>query len=496
MSASEVRDAADEVGIEHYLMLIGDTWCEADEGARLDSVNPYTSKVWATTPSAGPADVDRAVAAARAALDGGWRATLPADRARMLRRLGDLVGERIDELTRSQVNENGRLGHEVRGQTEALRGYCYYYAGIAETLSGRTLPSQGPGLFAYTVREPVGVVAAVIPWNSPLALLIWKLGPALAAGNTIVVKPSETTPVSALEFVKLVLEAGFPPGVVNVVTGEREAGAHLVAHPGVDKVAFTGSTATGRLIASAAGAQLTRVTLELGGKSPNIVFADADLEAALTGVLRGAFGGAGQSCMAGSRVLIQEDIYHDFSTKLVERVRALRLGDPMDPSTQIGTMANRAQYDKVLRYIDTGLSEGAALLAGGAVPADPALADGLFIEPTVFGDVGNAMTIARDEIFGPVVCLLRFADEAQALDIANDTAFGLAAGVWTNDLNRAQRMASRLHAGTVWINTYRNTGYGVPFGGVGDSGLGRENGPDAIDEYTEIKTVWINTSGA
>ena len=362
---------------------------------------------------------------------------------------------------------------------------------------GKTTALSLPDMLNYTVREPLGVVAAITPWNSPLLLMLWKIGPALAAGNTVVVKPSEVTPVSTLIFARLVDEAGFPPGTFNVVTGYGDIGAALVNHPEVDKIAFTGSTATGKHIAVAAGSRLARVSLELGGKSPNIIYSDANLDNAVKGVLAGVFGATGQTCMAGSRVLIQNEIYEEFSEMILKGVRAIKVGDPFDPESEMGTVAFDGQYKKVLEYIEIAKAEGATLLHGGQAPQGrPELAKGFFVEPTVFGDVSNSMRIAREEVFGPVVCLIRFTDEDDAVSIGNDTPFGLAAGVWTENLAKAHRTAARLRSGTVWVNTYRRTNYASPFGGYKESGLGRENGSSALEEFTEVKSVWINSGGA
>lgn len=485
-------------GIQHYQMFIGGEWVEADGGRTLECVDPYTQSVWASVPLGGKGDVDRAVAAARSAFNSdSWAKTRPLQRAEKLRRLAQLVEEHGDELADIQVRENGKLYNELRSQARLMANHCNYYAGLAEVNEGRTTAVSLPDMLNYTVREPLGVVAAITPWNSPLLLMLWKLGPALAAGNTVVIKPSEITPVSTLVFARLVQEAGFPAGVVNVVTGNGDIGAELVSHPDVDKIAFTGSTATGKHIAAAAGARLARVSLELGGKSPNVIFADANLDNAVKGVFAGIFGATGQTCMAGSRVLIQDEIYDTFVASLLESVKQIKLGDPFAEDSQMGTVAFDGQYKKVLDYIEIGKNEGATLLYGGQAPEDrTGLGDGLFIEPTVFGDVSNQMRIAREEIFGPVVCLIRFRDEDDAVAIGNDTPFGLAAGVWTENLSRAHRVASRLRAGTVWINTYRRTNYASPFGGFKESGLGRENGSAALDEYTEVKSVWVNMGGA
>jgi aldehyde dehydrogenase (NAD+) len=481
----------------HFPMLIGGKWTDGAGTDRISSSNPFDGRDWATVPNAGAADVDQAVRAARRAFDtGDWPRATPAARARLLRTLGGLIESNADELGEIQVRENGKLIREVSGQTRALAGHCYYYAGLAETIHGYTAPTSVPNMVNYTLREPIGVIAAITPWNSPLALLMWKLAPALAAGNTVVVKPSEVTPVSTLKLAALITESGFPAGVVNVVTGAADTGGHLVEHPGVDKIAFTGSTAVGKRIARTAADRLARVSLELGGKSPNIVFPDADLDNAVNGVISGIFAATGQTCMAGSRALVHIDVYDDFAAQLVARTEKIRLGDPMDPASEMGTVACQSQYDKVLRYIDIAKGEGATLLVGGGRPNDPALTDGLFVRPTIFGDVRNDMRIAQEEVFGPVLTLIRFADEEEAVRIANDTPYGLAAGIWCSDVRLAHRMIGKLRAGTVWVNNYRKTSYSTPFGGYGQSGLGRENGIDAINDYTETKSVWIDTGNA
>ena len=478
-------------------MLIGGVWREAESGETFESFNPFTGKAWATVPRAGMGDVDRAVTTARSAFENrDWRGLNATQRGKLLTRLGDLVAERADALAELETRDNGKLINEMSAQLHYMPEWFRYFGGLADKIEGRVIPIDRPGMFNYTLEEPLGVVAAITPWNSPLMLGAWKLAPALAAGNTFVWKPSEHSSVSALEFGKLFEEAGFPPGVVNIVTGfGNEIGDALVGHPKVAKVAFTGGDATGAAVYETAARGVKPVTLELGGKSANIVFADADFDNAVKGVVSGIFAATGQTCVAGSRALIQRSIYDEFVEAFVEFAKTAKMGDPLDKTTQVGPITTQPQYKKVLDYISIAKQEGARCVLGGGPATRPECGDGWFIEPTVFADVNPEMRIAREEIFGPVLGVIPFDDDEDAIRIANSSVYGLAAGVWTGDIGRCLKMASRLEAGTVWINTYRVSSYLSPFGGYKRSGFGRESGLFAIREYLQEKSVWIDTSG-
>jgi (Z)-2-((N-methylformamido)methylene)-5-hydroxybutyrolactone dehydrogenase len=478
-------------------MLIAGEWCDAASGETFESFNPFTGKAWARVPRAGVTDVDRAVKSARNAFeDPSWRSLNATERGKLLHRLGDLVAARADELAALETRDNGKLINEMSAQLHYMPEWFRYFGGLADKVEGRVIPIDRPGMFNYTLEEPLGVVAAITPWNSPLMLGAWKLAPALAAGNTFVWKPSEHSSVSALEFGKLFEEAGFPPGVVNIVTGfGNEIGDALVGHPKVAKIAFTGGDATGAAVYATAARGVKPVTLELGGKSANIVFEDADFDNAVKGVVSGIFAATGQTCVAGSRALIQRSIHDEFIDAFVEFAKTAKMGDPLDRSTQVGPITTRPQYQKVLDYIEIAREEGARCVLGGGPANRPECGEGWFIEPTVFADVRPEMRIAKEEVFGPVLGVIPFDDEDDAIRIANSSVYGLAAGVWTRDIGRCLKMASRLEAGTVWINTYRVSSYLSPFGGYKRSGFGRESGLLAIREYLQEKSVWIDTSG-
>ncbi|MFG1191814.1 aldehyde dehydrogenase [Xanthobacter flavus] len=463
-------------------------------GTYFDSNDPYTGGVWSRVPIASAEDVDQAVKAAhRAFTTGPWAEMTPTRRGRLLHRLGDLVAAHAEKLGELEVRDNGKLLAEMLGQMRYLPEWFYYYGGLADKIEGSVTPGERPGMMHYIRYEPIGVVAAISPWNSPLVLTAWKLAPALAAGNTVVVKPSEYSSASMLYLARLFEEAGFPPGVVNVVTGGGKVGEALVNHPLVERIAFTGGEAGGRAVYQAAAKAFKRVSLELGGKSPNIVFEDADLDDAVKGAVAGVFAAAGQTCMAGSRLLVQDSIHDEFVERLVAFAECARLGDPMHDDTDIGPIATRPQFQKILDYIEIAKAEGAQCVLGGGRAEGPGLEGGHFVRPTIFTGVTNRMRIAQEEVFGPVVSVIRFKTEEEAVEIANDTLYGLAAGVWTQSLDRAINLPARLRAGTVWVNAYRVVSYLAPFGGFKNSGIGRENGKDAIREYLEAKSVFLNT---
>jgi len=480
-----------------YQMLIDGQWVAARSGATLESVNPFTAQPWATVPRAGAEDVDLAVKAARKAFySKAWRGLTATARGALLRKLGDLIAADADRLGTIETTDNGKLYAEMRGQCNYIPQWFYYFGGLADKIEGRVLPIDKPGVFNFTKQEPLGVIAAITPWNSPLLLAAWKLAPLLAAGNTVVWKPSEFSSVSALEFGKLFEQAGFPPGVVNIVTGfGAEVGEPLVTHPDVAKVAFTGGDKTGEHIYQLAARGIKHVTLELGGKSANIVFEDADMEAAVNGVVSGIFAATGQTCIAGSRALVHRSIHDEFVDKLLALAKTAKMGNPLELTTQVGPVTTRPQYEKVLQYIDIAKKEGAVCRLGGGPATRPECGAGWFVEPTIFTGVKPTMRIACEEVFGPVLSVIPFDTDDEAVEIANSTAYGLAAGVWTKSIKRALEMPDRLEAGMVWVNMYRAVSYMSPFGGYKRSGIGRESGMDAIHEYLQTKSVWIDVAG-
>jgi len=478
---------------QHY---IDGQYVDPAGGEWFDSVDPYRGEVWARMPRGTAEDVGRAVKAAKRAMTTGpWASMTPTARAKIMRRLGDLVAANAERLAETEVRDNGKLMSEMLGQCRYHPEWWYYFAGLADKVEGAVIPIDKPDHFAFTTHEPVGVVGALTAWNSPLLFIAWKCAPAFAAGCSVVVKPSEFTSASTLEYAALTKEAGVPDGVFNVVAGfGAEAGAALVDHPDVAKITFTGSDRTGAMIYSQAAKDVKRVSLELGGKSPNIIFDDANLAAACAGAVSGIFAATGQTCIAGSRLLVQNSVKAEVSERLVEMARTAKIGDPMAADTNIGPVTTQPQYKKILDYIGIAKGEGATCLFGGEPLPD--MPGGQFVQPTIFADVTNQMRIAQEEVFGPVLSIIGFEDEEEAVAIGNDVIYGLAAGVWTQNIGRAVRMSKALKAGTVWVNTYRAVSYMMPFGGVKHSGLGRESGIEAVREYLETKSVWINTSDA
>jgi aldehyde dehydrogenase (NAD+) len=471
-------------------LLIDGQWREAVSGKRFDTLNPATGEVITSVAEADKADVDLAVKAARKAFEEGpWSKLSATDRGRILSKLADLIMEHRDELAELETMDNGKPISDSRNIDIPLVADCIeYYAGWANKVHGETIPVPGPFL-NYTLREPIGVVGLIVAWNFPMLLASWKLGPALATGNTVVLKPAEQTPLTALRLGELCLEAGIPAGVVNVLPGfGPTAGAALVTHPDVDKIAFTGEYITGQTIMREAAGTLKRVSLELGGKSPNIVFADADLDAAVAGSLMGIFWNQGEVCSAGSRLFLQASVYDQFMDKLVGQAGKMKVGDPMDPSTQIGALISEDHLNKVLRYINLGKAEGATVRTGGDQPTKR----GYFVNPTIFDGVNDSMKIAREEIFGPVLSVIRFKDVDEVVPRANSTFYGLAAAVWTRDVGKAHAMARKLKAGTVWVNTYNMISSLSPFGGYKMSGFGRDLGMHALEMYTQVKSVWVS----
>ena len=474
----------------HY---INGAWVEPANGEYFDTENPYTGEVWAKIAQGTAEDADRAVKAAKAAFESGvWADMRPTQRGKLLVRLAEIIEREAERLGELEVRDNGKLIAEMSAQTKYLAEWYRYYGGLADKVEGAVLPADRPGIFNFTRYEPLGVVGMITAWNSPLLLLAWKLAPALAAGNTAVVKPSEFTSASTLEFMELVKEAGFPNGVVNCVTGYGlEVGAPMVEHPEVAKVAFTGSDFAGQKIYEAAAKKIMPVTLELGGKSPNIVFEDADFEAAVMGASSGIFAATGQTCIAGSRLLVQRSIHDRFVERLIEVAGEAKIGDPMSTDTHVGPVTTAPQYEKILHYMSVAKEDGATCVLGGKPYSGEGAKGDRFVEPTIFTGVTNDMRIAQEEVFGPILSVIPFDTEEDAITIGNDIVFGLAAGVWTSDIGRALRMSEKLKAGTVWVNTYRAVSFMTPFGGFKRSGQGRENGQEAIKEFMQVKSVWI-----
>ncbi len=469
-------------------------WEDSVCNRSVDVINPATGELITTVPDADACDVDRAVCAARESFEKkSWRGMDPSKRERILWTIGDLLVKHRDELAGIITSENGKTLRESAGADVAPAADCFrYYAGWVRKIYGETIPVDGP-YFNYTLREPVGVVGAIVPWNFPLQIAAWKIAPALACGCSVVLKPSENTPLNALKLAEIAMEAGLPEGVLNVVTGYgATTGEALALHEDVDKISFTGSIATARkLLQSSAVSNLKRLSLELGGKSPNIIFPDADLDAAMKGAFWGIFGGKGEVCSAGSRLLVHEEVHDRFVDDLASRARKLRVGNPLDPATQMGSQISARQMDRILDYIESAKQEGARLMSGGERDTDGDKAKGFFVKPTVFAEVKPEMKIAREEVFGPVVGAIRFRDPEEAISIANGTVYGLAAAVWTRDVGLAHRMASGIKAGSVWVNTYNSFDSGSPFGGYKQSGFGRDLGSYALDQYTNVKSVWV-----
>ncbi len=479
--------------IQEYDLFVGGEFVPAASGARFPVFNPHNDEIFAQVAEAREGDVDAAVDAARSAFDGPWGALSPKERGKFLLKLARLIQERGEALARLEAKDSGHPIRDVR-RFDLVRtvDWFEYFAGMATKIQGDVIPSSFHGVLNYTLREPLGVVGQIVPWNFPLMFVAWNIAPALAAGNTVILKPAEYTPISALEIARLVQEAGFPPGAVNVLPGKGSvAGAALVRHPGVAKICFTGSVEVGQRILREAATNLKQPLLELGGKGPNVIFDDANLDAAVQGSFFAAFHNQGQACIAGSRIFLHEDLWSPFLEKFLERLRSLRIGDPLDEKTQMGPLTSRDHQEKVLKYVDVARSEGGEVLFGGRTPGTPETARGYYVLPTLVRADDPHMRICQEEVFGPFITITPFTEERAAIEMANDVPYGLGAGLWTRDLGRAHRLASELKAGMVWINSYKLVDPASPFGGYKMSGIGREMGFETMREYTQIKSVWV-----
>tara|TARA_B100000427_G_C15508858_1_gene595222 strand:- start:129 stop:1604 length:1476 start_codon:yes stop_codon:yes gene_type:complete len=479
--------------MNEYLMYINGEFCEASDGGRFESINPSTGEPWATAPAATEEDVDRAVRSAHHALyEGPWSKLTATERGKMLFKLADLMTENSELLGSVETTDSGKLAVETRGQSAYVAEYYRYYGGLADKVEGRTLPIDKPNLHVFTTQEPIGVVAGIVPWNAEMLLTATKAAPALAAGNTVVIKSSEEAPAPVLEFARLVDEAGFPPGVFNLITGFGEpCGRSLTSHPLVAKISFTGGVDAARHVVENTSRNFAPVSLELGGKSPIVIFDDADLEGAVNGAVAGNFGATGQSCVAGSRVFVQSGIYDEFIAEVIKRAEAVRIGDPLDADTQVGPLATEAQRNRIEETLVMAQEQGAVIHTGGSRPEG--FENGWYFEPTVVACPDQSVETTQVELFGPVMSVLKFETEEDAVSLANDTQFGLGAGVFTSNVARAHRVSAAIRSGIVWVNTYRAISPIAPFGGFRQSGYGREAGINAIYDYTRTKSVWINT---